>query len=468
VQRFPSILSRIMLLHGLAVVVTAIFIPLALTWALDADVENLQRWAMREEARSLAHHLVPGRDGRWSLDLAPGMRSQFSEAYGRYAYAVLDEEGRVLFSSRKDGTAIFPNDDRSSDLTFLEVVRDARTLFGASLQKEVDGHIVWVQVGENLGHRSVHVDDVVANFYKRVGWITVPILLVMLATDIVIFRRAVQPLLVISGRAEHIGPTRIDVRLPDEDAPREIRPLVVAVNRALDRLEQGYRRQRAFTADAAHELRTPLAVLRTRIETLPDRGTTEALLRDVEAMSRVVGQLLDAAEVETLVVAPGETVDLQRICAEVAEFIAPLALAQGKSIALGGPEHPVPIVGNAETVSRAIRNLVENALKHTPDGTAVEIVAGDDATVAVLDHGDGIPEAKRDVIFEPFWRRDRRGSNGAGLGLSIVKRIMDAHGGTVTVADAPLSGAKFTLHFVAPHAIEAAVGARSVAAEPEG
>jgi signal transduction histidine kinase len=448
VQRFTSILSRIMLLHGVAVVVTAIFIPLALYWALNADVENLQRWAMREEAESLARHLTPRPDGRWSLDLPAGLRSQFSEAYGRYAYAVLDEQGRVLFSSRKDGAPIFPDDDRSTDIAFLETRRDDRTIIGASLQIETEGRAAWVQVGEDLSHRGVLVNDVVTNFFERVGWITVPILLVMLATDILIFRRAVQPLLEVSRRAEHIGPTRIDVRLPVEDIPREIRPLVLAVNRALDRLERGFRRQREFTADAAHELRTPLAVLRTRIETLPDRHTAEDLCRDVEAMSRVVGQLLDAAEVETLVVASNETADLQKICAEVVAFIAPLALAQEKSIGLSGTEAPVQVVGNAEMVNRAIRNLVENALKHTPAGTDVEIVVGDDATVAVLDHGGGVPEEKRDKIFERFWRRDRRGAAGAGLGLSIVKGIMDVHGGTVTVGDAPWGGANFELRLV--------------------
>lgn len=445
--RFPSILTRIMLLHGVAVVVTAILMPLALYWALNADVENLQRWAMHEQAESLAQHLVPRRDGSWSLELPAGLRSQFSEAYGRYAYAVLDEAGRVLFSSRKDGTLIFPDDDFRSDLTFLETQRDRRTIFGASLQKEVDGRTVRVQVGEDLGHRSVLVDDVVANFYKRVGWITVPILLALLAIDIAIFRRAVQPLLRASNRAEHISPTRIDVRLPTDDIPREIRPLVLAVNRALDRLEQGFLRQREFTADAAHELRTPLAILRTRVETMPDRSAAKDLIRNVEGMGRVVNQLLDAAELETLVIDPNETADLRQVSAEVAEFIAPLALAQGRTVALSGTEDPVWIKGNAEMLSRAIRNLVENALNHSPQGTDVEIVVGEKSVVSVLDRGEGIPASKRDRIFERFWRRDRRSAGGAGLGLSIVKRIVDAHGGTITVDDRPEGGAEFSMWF---------------------
>lgn len=448
--RFPSILSRIMLLHSVAVVVTAILMPLALYWALSADVEDLQRWEMRQLAESIARHLFVGPDGRLSFDLPAGLRSQFSEAYGRYAYAVLDEPGRVLFSSRKDGAPIFPKDDRSTDFAFLAAGHENPTIIGASLRTEVDEHIVWVQVGEDLGHRGVLIDDVVANFYRRVGWVTVPILLLLLAADIAIFRRAVQPLLHASRLAEEIGPMRIDVRLPVGDMPREIRPLVIAVNKALDRLEQGFIRQREFTADAAHELRTPLAILRMRIETLPDAATVEALQHDVEGMSRVVSQLLDAAEIETLVITPEETADLREVCAEVARFMAPLALADRKSIALSGPEHPVAVNGNAEMIGRAVRNLVENALKHTPEGTDVEIVVEENATVRVIDRGEGIPAAKRELIFERFWRRDRRRAGSAGLGLAIVKRIMEAHGGTVTVGDAPSGGAAFTLVFKAP------------------
>lgn len=126
------------------------------------------------------------------------------------------------------------------------------------------------------------------------------------------------------------------MRLPTKDIPREILPLVTAVNQAFDRLEQGFRRQREFTADAAHELRTPLAVLRARIETLPDQSDANALHHDIEGMSRVVGQLLDAAELETLVIDPDDRADLHEVCADLAGYIAPLTLAQQRTVALTG------------------------------------------------------------------------------------------------------------------------------------
>ena len=155
--------------------------------------------------------------------------------------------------------------------------------------------------------------------------------------------------------------------------PREILPLVKAVNQALDRLERGFRTQREFTADAAHELRTPLAILRARIDTLENKTVREALRHDIAGMSRIVSQLLDIAELESFVVDPEEKADLQSVAAEVAAFIAPLAVAQGKSIALGGAKDPVWIKGNPEALFQAIRNLAENAISHTPAGTTVEI-----------------------------------------------------------------------------------------------
>jgi signal transduction histidine kinase len=219
------------------------------------------------------------------------------------------------------------------------------------------------------------------------------------------------------------------------------------VNQALDRLEAGFRIQREFTADAAHELRTPLTILRSRIDTLADRGISRALHKDIEGMARIVSQLLDIAELDTFSIDPQEKADLRTVCAEVAEFAAPLALAQGKNIALSGTEASVRVYGNPEMLSRAIRNLVENAINYSPPGTTVEIVVADDGVVRVLDEGPGIKTDERELIFQRFWRRDRRRTGSAGLGLSIVQRIADAHGATVSVENRPTGGASFSLSF---------------------
>src|SRR5215475_8300126 len=444
---FRSIFSRIIFLHVIALVITAIFMPLVLYYFFKWAANDLHDQAMREQAEVVAHYLVLRPDGSWTLDLPPALHDVYSQAVGRYAYAVLDDTGRVLLSSLKDRSPIFSADPRSSDVAYLETRRSNASVSGVSLLKEMDGRRVWVQVGEDLAHRDVIIDDIVADFFKRVGWITLPMLLFLLAIDIVIFRRALRPLLNASEMAKKINPKRTDVRLPPEEIPKEILPLVQAVNQALDRLEAGFRVQREFTADAAHELRTPLTILRTRVDTLADRGISKALHKDIEGMARIVNQLLDIAELETLSIDPLEKADLHPICAEVAEFAAPLALAQGKNVALSGSDAAVWVNGNPEMLSRAIRNLVENAINYSPPGTTVEIVVEDGGIVRVLDEGPGIKEDERELIFQRFWRRDRRRTEGAGLGLSIVQRIADTHAATISVENRPSGGTTFSLRF---------------------
>jgi signal transduction histidine kinase len=444
---FNSIFSRIIFLHVIALVITAIFMPLVLYYFFKWAANDLHDQAMREQAELVAHYLVLRPDGSWTLDLPPALHDVYSQAVGRYAYAVLDDGGRVLFSSLKDRSPIFSADPRSSDVAYLETRRGNAAVSGVSLVKEMDGRKVWVQVGEDLAHRDVIIDDIVADFFKRVGWITLPMLLFLLAIDIVIFRRALRPLLNASEMAKKINPNRTDVRLPPEEIPKEILPLVQAVNQALDRLEAGFRMQREFTADAAHELRTPLTILRSRVDTLADRGASKALHQDIEGMARIISQLLDIAELESFSIDPHEKADLRTICAEVAEFAAPLALAKGKNIALSGSDAPVWVNGNPEMLSRAIRNLVENAINYAPPGTTVEIVVEGSGMVRVLDEGPGIKEEERELIFQRFWRRDRRRTGNAGLGLSIVQRIADTHAATISVENRPTGGANFSLSF---------------------
>ena len=430
---FKSLIWRIVFLHIVAVAMVAIVLPLVLFWLLNSEIDQLHHDGMRAQAEVLAERIVAQPDGSLTFNLPDSLRGLYSDAYGRYQYDIRDAEGRLLFSShRRPGAA---------------ALRPSETISGAGFTRIIDGKRVRVQVAEDLAHRDVIIDDIVSNFFRRVGWITIPILLVLLATDIIIFRRAIAPLWKASEEASNIGPARTHIRLPTEQIPREIMPLVTAVNQALDRLEDGFRVQRQFTADAAHQLRTPLTILRTRIETLGDGAARQALHGDIEAMSRIVAQLLEIAELDTLVLDPGETTDLRAVCAEVVGAIAPFAIAQHKDIALKGTDAPVMIHGNAEMLQRAIFNLAENAIKFTAKDTSVDVEVGEDGSVRVRDCGPGIAEAERELIFQRFWRRDRQRSDGAGLGLSIVRGVADDHAATVAVENLPGGGAEFTLRF---------------------
>jgi signal transduction histidine kinase len=247
-----------------------------------------------------------------------------------------------------------------------------------------------------------------------------------------------------STTAAAIGPTSTEVRLPESSMPSEVVPLVHAVNAALDRLEKGYRAQRDFTADMAHELRTPLTVIRARVDSLDPGPLRDALRADLENMTRVVNQVLDIAELESFVVGNARA-DLQAVCADAVAFMAPVAVAQSRSIALGGVEHPVWVHGHSEALFRAVRNLVENAIRHTPVDGSIEVEVLDGGVVRVLDDGPGVAEAERDTIFRRFWRRDRTRPESRGLGLAIVARVAETHEGRVTVENRPTGGAAFTL-----------------------
>jgi signal transduction histidine kinase len=444
---FKSIFSRIIFLHVIAVVITAIFLPLVLYWFVKSEADDLQRQAMQAQAESLAHYLSPASNGDWTLALPPALKDMYSQAYGRYAYAVLDSAGRVLFSSLADAGPVFTADARSDNSALIESRHGAAVIAGVNVARQIGDRAVWIQVGENLAHRDVIIDDIVADFFKRVGWITLLILLFLLAIDIVIFRRALRPLVTASQSAKDITPQRADIRLSTEHIPNEILPLVDAINQALDRLEKGLHVQREFTADAAHELRTPLTILRSRIDMIVDGHAAEALHKDIDGMARIVSQLLDIAELETFSLDPSEQTDLHALCAEVAEFTAPLALGQGKSVALSGSDEPVWVSGNAEMLSRAVRNLVENAINHSGTGSTVEIAVSQTGAIEVLDEGPGIAPEDREMIFRRFWRRDRRRKGGAGLGLSIVQRIAEAHQARIKVENRPTGGARFSLSF---------------------
>jgi signal transduction histidine kinase len=449
VIRFRSVVGRTIALHLVAIVVTSICMPLALYLMLKNAAEDLHDRALREQATEMLRYVAPAAGGGLQLKLPGPLAELYSEAYGRYAYAVLDEGGGVLFSSLADHVAITGGSARPDEISyFTRRNSDGAEIYGVSLPAKAGGKRLWVQVSQDLAHRDVLIDDIVADFFTRVGWITAPILLLLLGIDVLIFRRALKPIVAASALAERIGPSHTELRLPEAGMPKEVEPLVHAVNAALDRLEEGFRGQRDFTADAAHELRTPLAILRTRIDTIGDRDLARALREDIEGMSRLVNQLLEMAELETTVIAPGETADLAGVATAIAGFIAPLALAQGRTVAVRGAAAPVWVAGNSDMLGRAIRNLVENAIAHTPQGTAVEIeIDAAVGAVRVKDRGTGVPDTERAQIFRRFWRRDRRRPGSAGLGLSIVARIAELHAAKLAVTDRAGGGAVFSLVF---------------------
>jgi signal transduction histidine kinase len=447
VIRFRSIISRIVAFHVVAIGVTSVLMPLALYYLLNQAANSLHRDALRSQAFTIASFLRPQPDGNLALDIPSEVRPLYSGNYGLYAYAVLDTDGRVLFSSRPDGRPLFEHDEQAVRDWYVRRRTTGAILFGVSVARPIGDHMYFVQVGQDLAHRDVIIDDVVSQFFPRVAWITFPILLLLLLIDIVIFRRALASVTEASAAAASVGPQRTDVRLPEEAVPSEIAPLVHAVNQALDRLERGFRAQRDFTADMAHELRTPLAIVRARVDSLESGPLRDQLRADLVNMTRTVNQVLDIAELENFLVGSDARADIHAVCADAVAFMAPLAVERGQTIALTGAVGPVWVRGHTEALFRAVRNLVENAIRHTPAGVSIEVEVTDGGVVRVLDDGPGVPEDDRESIFRRFWRRDRgkAESRGLGLGLAIVARVAEAHEGSVSVEERPGGGSIFTL-----------------------
>ena len=444
-NRFRSIISRVVALHVVAVAITSILMPLALYWLLNQAANNLHRDALRSQALTIGSFLRPTPSGGTELDIPSEALPLYSGEYALYSYAVLDTKGQVLFSSRGDDKPLFDAIDPASSEWFTRRRSSGSVLFGVSVPRAVGERLYWIQVGQDLAHRDVIIDDIVTSFVPRVAWITFPILLLLLLIDIMIFRRALEPVRQASTTAATIGPTSTDVRLSEASMPAEVVPLVHAVNQALDRLEAGFQAQREFTADMAHELRTPLAIMRARVDSMDPGTLRESLQTDIVNMTRTVNQVLDIAELEAFVVHTDSQADIHAVCADAVGFMAPLAVGNDKAIALTGVEEEVWVRGHAEALFRAVRNLIEDAIRHTPRGGSIEGDVAADGTLRVMDDGPGVPMAERQSIFARFWRRDRAKADSRGLGLAIVARVAAAHDGSITVDDRPGGGAMFTL-----------------------
>jgi signal transduction histidine kinase len=263
--------------------------------------------------------------------------------------------------------------------------------------------------------------------------------------------RSLAPVEGIRARAEAITGQNLDRRVPVPDQLDEIGRLARTVNQMLGRLERSAARQRRFVADAAHELRSPIASLRVQLETARDTEETAGregdMLYETTRMEGLVDQLvvLARADADTSWLRL-ETVDLDDLIDSAVTSLAP---RDGLVIDTNAVE-PVQLCGDARMLEQVVRNLVHNALGHARGTVRVSTsAAGDDLAVLIVDDdGPGVPEDRRDDIFERFVRLDAsrdRDHGGVGLGLAIVAEIVRAHGGRVHVGDSPSGGARFVV-----------------------
>ena len=262
-------------------------------------------------------------------------------------------------------------------------------------------------------------------------------------------RKALMPVSEISRQAEAIGVEQLHERVPVPATSDELARLARTVNAMLERIEGGVREKRRFLADASHELRMSLAVMRTELE------VSLRSAEEVDRMSRIVDDLLTLARFDEGKLSLSRTdVDLRGVAGEVAQDLRPLAEPGGIEIEVFGPA--VEVSADRERVYQAVRNLVENAVKYTQPGGRVQIdvwLSDGEAGLTVSDTGPGIPGEVLPRIFDRFVRADAarsRGTGGSGLGLAISREVVEAHGGRVWAESEVGAGSAFSIAFSRP------------------
>jgi signal transduction histidine kinase len=245
--------------------------------------------------------------------------------------------------------------------------------------------------------------------------------------------------------------------LPGEGLPDEVAPLVQALNALLQRLGASLTTQRAFVADAAHELRSPLTALKLQLQLLqraPDEAARTLAIgvlgEGITRAARLVEQLLALARSEPGAPRPAASrIDLSELVRQAVADTLPLAQDRGTVLALFA-DAPVPVNGDAAALTALARNLADNAVRYAPPGSRVELRVSSDAGVPTLqvdDSGPGIPLEDHERVFDRFYRRASGDEPGSGLGLAIVRSVAEQHGARVVLAVSTLGGLRVTVRF---------------------
>jgi two-component system sensor histidine kinase TctE len=409
---------------------------------------TFDRWLI-DAARSLAHQ-VRLVDGQAMVDLG-------DEAEAVLAYDVVD---KTYFSVRQHGHHVAGHRDIPSQGSDA-----ARYDDGQVFTAQFAGHpvrVAAVDVGSGDGRALVLVAETLV---KRQGVRTdlqlmlLPLgllLLIAAAAIVLALRWTIQPLELIAAQWNERSHNSLRA-ITLHGVPRELMPFATALNDLLARIHDMLVRERRFAANAAHQIRTPLAGLQlglARAADAPDLASARAVIAELQGSTqrtaRLLQQLLALGRLdpEAAFDLDATPVDLVALAHDVGGLYLDAALAQQIDLALITPEQPVPVPLQAALVSEALGNLVDNALRYCPRGATVEIhVLAQPPTLLVADSGPGLPVAERSAVLERFVRGRDAVGDGSGLGLAIVREIAELHHATLTLEDSPLGGLAVRLVF---------------------
>ncbi|ROM86381.1 two-component sensor histidine kinase [Pseudomonas brassicacearum] len=348
-------------------------------------------------------------------------------------YRVLDASANVVLTSTEAtfwpaSTAVRPSEHEP-----FKFERQGILMYGATAPVEHDGKTWFLQlaVSERLMD-LFHGAFALPFMGAGIVLFSLVLLFVFAACAYITLGYTLRPLREVSESAAAISPRSLHSRLQVTSVPSEVVPLVDSFNRVLQRLEHGYRTQQEFLATAAHELKTPLALIRAQIELMEDSHDRNALLNDVAHMTRQVQQLLlltEASEARNYQFAEVELADVAR---EASNYLQRMAEAADVRLVLAqNAASADPWQADRSALFTLLKNLLENAIQHAPRGTEVRVDIGEDS-LSVRDWGPGMDREQLPHLFIRFWRGAHRRDHGAGLGLTICQEIAQAHGWTLS------------------------------------
>lgn len=383
-----------------------------------------------------------------SSEVDPPYTGLLTGARPVYGYTLVDADGSVLDRSASNAPSGRPGPAGPEP-----VLSSGPALDGSGPLLIAELYIpdaeVWFRLARARADVSALANTFFAEALAELGWAALAMLLVLVMTAVVIVRASLHDLRRIAAQAGRITfDTLGHERLAGASAPAEIQPLILAVNQALDSIQAGAVAQRDFSVHAAHELRTPLSDLRLRLESLPNDRDRDAAMRDVDAMARLIEQLLNIARLDGTTAFALAPVDLAETVAQVLREAAPRLVSAGWSVEADGLDTPVEVIGDPTLIALVIRNLLDNVRKHTPAGTRVNVAVSADGSISLCDTGPGLPRSFPTSGFSRFVRGNEDPRSGSGLGLAICESAMRRMGGDFVVEPAAKGiGAAFRMRF---------------------
>ncbi|MAY63250.1 MAG: hypothetical protein CML29_13670 [Rhizobiales bacterium] len=382
-----------------------------------------------------------------SLEIDPPYTGLLSGARPIYGYTITDATGTVLDRSEANAPAGRPEPAGPEPVLLAGTTLDGAgpVLIAELFVPEFD---VWLRLARSRSDVAALTNTFFAQSLEELGWAALAMLVVVVITGVGIVRVSLLGLRRVAAQAERITFDNLGhQRLAGSSAPAEIQPLIAAVNHSLDSIEAGARAQRDFSIHAAHELRTPLADLKLRLENIRSVPDRDAAMQDIDAMARLIEQLLQIARLDGSKAFSLQSLHLGDTVAQVLEEAAAQLIAAGWTIEADGLDLPVQIIGDPTLIALIIRNLLDNVRKHTPLGTGVKISISDDGTLLFVDTGPGLPRWFPASNFSRFVRGSHDTRSGSGLGLSICETAMRRMNGSFR-QETTASGAAFRMTFM--------------------